>query len=443
MTVINRVKKRALSVLLLVAVAILGMGYYTVRYVIFGADWASAPFNATAFRRGVLAVGVVNDRNGVELAGVTDGRRSFADSAEVRRATLHAVGDTEGNVGTGALVAFAPELMGYNLITGSYSVGGSGRRVSLTVDSNLNATALRALDGRRGVVMVSNYKTGEILCMVSSPTFDPANPPDNFASSSYEGVFLNRGIQSDYTPGSVFKLVTAAAAIEKVRNVYTQTFVCTGSMEIGGDLLICPGQHGSIDIERGMQVSCNIVYGSLAMEMSADIMAEYTAKYGLSSRNSVSGINTASGNFDRASSNINLAWSGVGQYRNLVCPASMLRFVGAIANDGTAVELHYLKRTGIFGALPASSSRIINRSTALQLSDLIEIQNRDSFPGLEIYAKSGTAQVGSNVEPHAWYVGYITNPGYPLAFVVVVENGGGGFAVASPIANRVLQEAIK
>jgi len=120
----------------------------------------------------------------------------------------------------------------------------------------------------------------------------------------------------------------------------------------------------------------------------------------------------------------------------------MLRFAGAIANGGEAVELHYLKRTGLSGILPTSTTRILERSTARQLADVIEIQNRSNFPGLEIHAKTGTAQVGGGLDPHAWFFGYITNEGFPLAFVVVVENGGGGAAVAAPIANTVLQAAI-
>jgi len=439
----SKVRTRALSVFILVVIALLGMGFYVARYVIFGAEWASAPFNATVYRRGVLAIGVVTDRNGVVLAGVTDGKRTFAENPDVRRSTLHAVGDMEGNIGTGALSVFAPELMGYNLITGSYSRAGSGRQISLTIDANLNATALRALDGRRGVVMVSNYKTGEVLCMVSSPTFDPANPPDNLDAPAYEGVFVNRAIQSVYTPGSTFKIITAAAAIEQISRVYDLVFTCTGEYETARGTLTCPGEHGNIGIERGMQVSCNIVYGLLAIELGANTMAEYAEKYDISGRTTVDGITTARGNFDKAQpDSANLAWSGVGQFNNTVCPASMLRFVGAIANEGNAVELQLMKRDGLSSIIPTRTERLINRGTAQQLGQLIEIQNRDSFPGLEIHAKSGTAQVGGGKDPHAWYVGYITNENYPLAFVVVVENGGGGFANAGPIANRVLQEAI-
>ena len=437
----NRVKTRALSVYLLIAIVVLGMGFYVVRYVIYGGQWASAPFNRTAYRGGVLAVGVVTDRNGVELAGVTDGRRSFAESSEVRRATLHAVGDLEGNVGTGALTVHAPELTGFNLITGSYSRSGAGNTVALTIDSRLNVEALRALDGRRGVVMVSNYQTGEVLCMVSSPTFDPSDPPVD--PDDELGPYMNRAIQSAYTPGSTYKLVTAAAALDNFDDIYSWVFECTGELETGRGTVTCPNVHGRLGFEQGLRVSCNVVFGQLALDLGASTMADYAAKLGLSERTTIGGITTAKGNFDEAARNTaNLAWSGVGQFNNTVCPASMLRFVGAIANEGNAVELQLKLRTGLSSLGSARTERILNRGIAYELGAIMEIQNRQNFPGLDIHAKSGTAQLGGGREPHAWYVGYITNEDHPLAFVVIVENGGGGTAVAGPIANRVLQAAI-
>ena len=437
----NKVKTRSLSVLILVAIAVLGMGFYFIRLLLFGGQWASAPFNATVFKNAVLAVGVVTDRNGVVLAGITDGSRTFAESSDVRRATLHAVGDKEGNIGTGALTVFAPELMGYNFITGSYARVNTGNRITLTIDSVLNTVALRALDGRRGTVMVSNYKTGEILCMVSSPTFDPNNPPVN--PSDNEAVFVNRAIQAAYTPGSTFKLVTAAAAIDNISNIWDREFLCTGQMKIGSDTLICPREHGSLGFFRGLQLSCNIVFGELALDLGADTLAAYSARFGLSERTAVSGQRTAEGNFDKAATEIDLAWSGVGQYTNMVCPASMLRFTGAIANGGNAVNLFYMSKSGLSAVFPANTNRLLHKDTAELLSEMMELSGSNNFPGLEIHAKSGTAQVGGGKDPHAWFVGFIKNINHPYAFVVIVENGGGGAAVAGPIANRVLQEAIK
>jgi len=440
----RKVKSRSLSIMILVAIAILGMSIYIGKYVIFGSQWASAPFNQTVFQRGILNIGVVTDRNGVILAGVTDGKRTFASDADVRRATLHAVGDLEGNVGTGALKAFASNLTGYNLITGSYSLSNTGRSVALTIDSELNAVALRALDGRRGVVMVSNYKTGEVLCMVSSPTFDPVSPPNTETILGLRDPYVNHAIQSAFAPGSTFKLVTAAAAIEQISQVNDLIFECTGLLEIGNDELICRhGPHGTLGIERGMRVSCNIVFGELALLLGTDIMAEYAGKYDLSGNITVSSIRTASGRFNEEApdGSIFLAWSGIGQHETEVCPATMLRFVGAIANEGRAAPLHYIKRTGVSSLFHPLSGRIINQETAGRLNELLDIPENQTVSGFDIRAKTGTAQVDGR-ESHAWYAGYITDPDFPYAFVVMVEHGGSGASVARPIATRVLQAAV-
>jgi len=278
--------------------------------------------------------------------------------------------------------------------------------------------------------------------MVSSPTFDPNNPPT--LVDDEEGVYLNRALQAAYTPGSTFKIMTAAAAIDNISDIYNRAFSCTGSFKIGGDTVSCSSVHGDLNFEQGLRVSCNRVFSLLALELGADILYEYADMYGLSGRISVGGITTMSGNFDKAPPDTaDLAWSGIGQYTNMVNPASMLRLVGAIANEGDAMELYLLKKSGIGAVLPSSSTRLMSRSTATLLGNILELQNRSNFPGLEIHAKSGTAQVGGDMAPHAWYVGYITNPDHPYAFVVIVENAGGGTANAAPIANRVLQVAVK
>ena len=446
----KKVKNRALCALLLVAVAIIGLGYYIIKYAVSGGEWAGASFNSTVYSSGTLAIGTLNDRNGVVLSGVTDGKRTFADNADVRKSTLHAVGDLQGNIGTGALKVYAPELIGYNIVTGSYSRAGGGKTVALALDSRLNVEAYKALNGRRGVVMVMNYKTGEILCMVSNPTFDPSKPPSKIDSDpAYEGVYINRAISSAYTPGSTYKLLTAAAAIENISDIYDRKFECTGSLKTGHGSVTCNKTHGKLGFQEALTVSCNSVFGELALELGADKLAKYAENYGLSERTKVGGITTAKGNFDKGESDTaDLAWSGVGQFNNTVCPAAMLRYVGAIANDGKAVEMKLLKKDGISSVLPSGSKRVVRSDTAQTLGAMMDytVHQKNvagNFPGLQLHAKTGTAEVGGGKNPHAWFAGYITNEGYPLAFVVVVENGGGGFATASPIANRVLQAAIK
>lgn len=436
----KKVKNRALCALLIVGAMVLGLGVYIIRFTINGRDWVSAAFNATVYNGGVLSVGTLTDRHGIALARITDGRRTFAENADVRCATLHAVGDLRGNIGIGALTVFAPQLIGYNIVTGANSLTGRGRTVALSIDSQLNVEAYRALDGRRGAVMVMNYQTGEVLAMVSSPTFDPANQPViSDDDPAFEGVFINRAIQAAYTPGSVFKLLTAAAAIENVPDIEMRVFECSGRHEVRGGVITCPRAHGNVTFDQAMAVSCNIAFGELAIELGGEILATYTERYGLSGRVTVGGMTTAQGNFNAAApGTADLAWSGIGQYTNTVCPAAMLRYVAAVANDGVAVEMSLLRRSS-----PGRSTRIMSAATAERLGETMNHHTEANFPGLRMHAKSGTAEVGGDQRPHAWFTGYIANEGFPLAFVVVIENGGGGLAQAGPVANRVLQAAVQ
>ena len=106
--------------------------------------------------------------------------------------------------------------------------------MTLTLDANICAVAYEALGGRNGTIGVYNYETGDIICMVSAPTYDPADPP----SSPEEGSYINRFTSSTFVPGSVFKLVTAAAAIENLDDAYTWEINCTGSVSYGGQYAV-------------------------------------------------------------------------------------------------------------------------------------------------------------------------------------------------------------
>ena len=446
---LNKIKNRAVFTYLLIAVTLLGIGYYVIRLMVSGPEWASAAFNSAVYKGGVLVTGRLTDRNDVVLADVENGARVYSKNADIRKSTLHAVGDLQGNIGTGALRLYASKLIGYNILTGAHTDAGKGKTVSLTLDSRLNVAAYKALNGRRGAVMVMNYVTGEVLCMVSNPSFDPAKPPANIETdSAYEGVYLNRAISAAFTPGSTYKLLTAAAAIENIDGIFEREFKCEGSLKTGNGSITCSKTHGKLSFEEALTVSCNSVFGQLALELGADTLARYADKYGLTGRISVGGIRTAPGGFDKAEPDCaNLAWSGIGQYNNSVCPAAMLRLVGAIANGGKAVPMSLLVKTGLAGVFTDGGNRIMQKDTAELLGGMMDYTVHQgnaakSFPGLLLHAKSGTAEVGGGLNSHAWFTGYITNEGFPLAFVVIVENGGGGFAVAGPVANKVLQAAV-
>lgn len=436
----RRIKSRAGFALIIAAALFAGLGIYVFRLFSSGEDWAMLRANQSVFSDGVLDTGSVTDRNGVVLASAGNGVFSYADEESVRRACLHAVGDYGGNFGTGALSLFADKLAGYSLINGVSSLSENGGEVKLSIDSKLNVTALNALSGRRGAVLVSNYKTGEILCMVSTPTYDPVSPPD-VNQPAYEGVYLNRCLGATFAPGSVFKLVTLAAALENVPDISARSFTCYGSVTVSGDVVNCTGYHGEQTIEQALANSCNCAFSELAQELGADTLEEYTRKYGFLSSLDISGADTAAGNFDKAEGGTaNLSWSAIGQYNDLISPVSMLRYVSAIASGGTAHELTLLegKNTG--------STALIDPDTAARIGEMMSYNvtytyGQWMFPGLNVHAKSGTAEVGDGTS-HAWFAGYIEDEEHPLAFTVMIENGGGGLSNAAPVANAVLQAAI-
>ncbi len=435
----KKIKRRAYSALLLALLVISGMGVYIFRFVTEGGQWATFRANQTIYTDGVLKSGSVYDRSGTVLAAYKDGKRIYADDPIVRTSCLHTVGDFSGNIGTGAVTVFSDRLVGYDMISGLTDPNGGELR--LTIDSRLNAAAYSALNGRRGAVIVYDYTNGDILCMTSSPSYDPANVPD-LSGSAYDGVYLNRAISSTYTPGSVFKIVTLAAAIEHISDLYTRSFWCPGSVTVAGVQINCSGTHGTQTIEQAFANSCNCAFAELSLELGADTIESYAKKLGLLDQLEFDGISTAAGRYDKdAAGSPGLAWSGIGQYNDLVSPYAMMRIAGAVAGGGSAAQPHILLDSS------GGTISLLKADTAEKLHDFMSYNVVNgygtwNFPNLPICAKSGTAEVGDGTS-HAWFVGFLDDAEHPYAFAVVIENGGGGLSQAGSVANIVLQEAVK
>ena len=440
----KKVKRRTYMILVLPGLILLLSLSFLMRLASDGEDWVMFPANLNVFSQGNLNLGSIYDRNGVALASPGERGLILHQSEEMRRANFHAVGDRAGNVGTGAMRAYGSQLIGYNLITGVYSRGGQGNTLHLTIDAEFNRVAFLALAGRNGTVLVMNYETGEMLVNVSSPSYDPLNPPAN--PWDIEGVYLNRGLSSSFIPGSIFKIVTAAAAIEEFPDALTRTFTCTGSLLVDGNQITCTGVHGAINLQQAMGHSCNPFFAQLALELGGDTLERYATRFGLLSTHRVGNTQTAAGNFTAGANNSPaLAWSGVGQGENLVTPFSMLRFMGAIARGGTPVEPYFVSQiTG--GFLPyrprQTGDRILPTTVSNQLAtvllEIVPAYYSGSFPGLNLAGKTGTAEVDGQ-RSHAWFTGFLDDPNHPYAFIVLVEHGGGGLSAAGSVANTVLQ----
>ena len=433
----KKVKRRATFAMLIALALVAGLVLYAVRFALDGSAWAAFSANRSIYQDGVLNTGTVTDRNGTVLAHAGGGVYAYADDWLTRVSCLHAVGDYAGYIGAGALQLFSTKLGGYDIVNGTYDPDGAGGTVTLSIDAALNGAAYNALAGRSGAVAVCNYQTGELLCMVSAPSYDPNGVPD----PALEGVYLNRVTGAAYTPGSVFKLVTLTAALENLDDLETRTFWCEGGVTVDGEYVKCSGVHGSQTIEQAFANSCNCAFAQLSLELGADTLSEYAQALGLTESHRLCGASTAAGSFEKAEAgSTDLAWSGIGQYTDLVNPYAMLRLVSAIAADGTVREPTLLKngRSG--------SQRLLRSATADALADFMQYNVVNSygswnFPGLELCAKSGTAEVGDGTS-HAWFTGFLQDSDHPYAFVVVVEHGGGGLTAAGSVANAVLQAAV-
>ena len=329
-------------------------------------------------------------------------------------------------------------LSGYSPLTGVASGGGT---VQLSIDADLCVIAYEALAGRRGAVLVSDYTTGEILCMVSSLSYDPDTGFDS-SDPAYSGAYLNRCISASYPPGSIFKLLTAAAAIENIPDIDERHFYCSGSMVVGGSMIRCTGIHGEQTIEQALANSCNCAFAQLSLELGGDTLAAYAVQYGLSGSLSLNGIKTSAGYYETSEDgSAALAWSGVGQSTDLVTPFAMLRFVSAIAANGNLTE-----PTLLMGDR-ADQKVLVSPDTASRLRQMMNYNvvysyGASNYPGLPLCAKSGTAELGDGTS-HAWFSGFLDDAAHPYAFTVLVESGGSGARVAGPIANTVLQAAVQ
>lgn len=435
---------------------ILAIAFFATLIVLFitmdvNADkWVVQDYNQYLYSDGeMIGEGSISDRNGVTLVKTENGKRVYNDSSDVRKATLHVVGDSEGFISTGAQTAFKSKLTGYNLFNGLYGLSEDDQYdLQLSIDSELSVTAMNALGSYHGTVGVYNYETGEILCAVSMPTYDVENKPNiDENDSSWSGVYMNRFFSSYFTPGSTFKIVTSACALENVPNIESQTFTCPGYFETSsGSKVKCSSTHGTITFQQGLNRSCNTEFAEIAAEqLTNDELMTTAEEFGYNKSINVDGIKCKASYIDLSDAyEIDRAWAGIGQYTTLVNPCHEITVLGAIANGNgktpnPTILLDSANRTS---DLSYMSSSLAGKLNNLLRSDVTDYYTDSRFPNLSMCGKTGTAEV-SNKEPHTWFVGYSQRSDLPLAIVVVLENSGGsGIGTAIPVANTVMQKAL-
>ena len=464
MKVIRR-RIRMLTSMLLVLFAVM-VAYFGYSVYFYGGRWVSNAYNPRIAdgKRSVI-MGTVADRDGTVLA-YTDsvGERRYSNNRQTRMAMSQLVGDNGGRVSTGVDTFHAQYLLGFkasvferisDALTGEPQ---RGDNLTLTVSERLSRYISENFpEGKRGAVVVINYKTGEILSMVSFPQFDPTDVRAALADES-AGALVNRATQGLYPPGSTFKIVTLASALQNLPDLQDFALDCTGYYAVGNYSVTEKEAHGPQTLSQAFANSCNTTFAALSQDLGYDMLGDTAQALGFNENFLFNDLIVYNSSYpiDDLSED-DLAWSSIGQGRVLATPLHMALIAATIANDGVMLEPRLLSRIttaqGVSRPLPdaAEPRQAIPQSIARQLeTEMIRVVKSGTGTraamgnGYVVAGKTGSAEASNDksIESHAWFVGYITNDNAPYAISVLVENGGSGGGVAAPLARKTLQKAV-
>ena len=365
--------------------------------------------------------------------------------------------------------------------------GSQGENIITTLDSRLQKVAYEAFGDNSGAAVVLNVNSGEILALVSTPSFDP-NLFTNGISYKYWNELLNnertplinKAVSGQYSPGSTFKIVVALAALEAgIINANTRVY-CNGGMDIGNVRFHCwkHSGHGALNIIEALKYSCDIFFYEVAMRVGIDKIQEMAIKLGMNNTLNIGLDNEKSGNIPSKSwkyAKYGTNWtqgdtanSGIGQGYVLVTPLQLATMLARVVNGGYAIqptfikpspkELDSIKRLDI----SARNIEIVKQGMYEVVNGVGGTAGRAKFNinGAKMGGKTGTTQVRRismkeraggirrdeslpwNLRNHALFIGFapVDNPRYAVA--VIVEHGSSGSGVAAPIASKILQEAL-
>ena len=427
-----------------------GLLLFLWEYVTQAERWVSFSGSPHLYNSSNIGCGTITDRSGNVLLDISQGR-TYSDDAATRKSTLHWLGDRKGFISASTVSTYPASMVGYDLVSGVYNASDEGGNARLTLSAKVQNTALEAMGNRKGTVGVYNYKTGEILCAVTTPTYDPDNVPDiaNDTTGAYGGVYLNRFLQSAYVPGSIFKIVTLSAALDCVPGIEDMTFTCRGKIAYGTEAVTCEKAHGTQSLKQAFANSCNCAFAQIAEKVGKNNMVNYVKQFGVTQKLSFDGSTTAAGNYDISNTGaVSFAWSCIGQHSDLVNPARYMTFMGAVAGRGVAAEPYLMEIVTNGGdvtyeAKTRKTGRIMPESVADTVASYMRnnvqtVYGDGNFGGLPVCAKSGTSQLGGDQKSNAMFAGFVDSEQYPLAFIVVVENGGYGSHTCVPVISKVL-----
>lgn len=366
--------------------------------------------------------------------------------------------------------------------------GEEGQSLILTLDARLQRAAYEAFGEESGAAVVLNVRTGEILALVSTPSFDPNLFTNGISYKHWNALLknertplVNKAVSGQYSPGSTFKVVVALAALEAGVIDLNTRFNCSGGLDVGNIRFHCwrHSGHGSLNVVEALKHSCDIFFYETAMKLGIDKIHDMAVKLGMGNVLEVGLDNEKAGiiptkawkkaRFGTSWTQGDAANSGIGQGYVLVTPLQLATMLARVVNGGYAVQPTFIKPT----EKELSKIKRLDISTKnieIVKRGMFEVVNgaggtagraRFNINGAMMGGKTGTTQVRRismkerssgilrdeqlpwRLRNHALFIGFtpVDNPRYSVA--VIVEHGSSGSGVAAPIASKILQEALQ
>jgi penicillin-binding protein 2 len=356
-----------------------------------------------------------------------------------------------------------------------------GKDLKLTIDLDIQMAAERAMEGKNGALVAMDPHTGEILAMVSRPTFDPNQFSVRLTRAYWNQIItdpnhplLNKTIQAQLAPGSTFKIIMSFAGLEE-NLAQTMRVVCNGGASFYGHFFACDKHHGMVDIDHAIPWSCDTYYYTLAEKLGIDTIAKYATAVGLSQKTGIDLPDEAAGTMPSTQwklKNFHDKWFagetisvGIGQGATTVTPLQLARALGGIASGGALKRPHVVFpdevpkeiEENILATYPGSGDRVIPITPANweTITDAMAATTTTGtaaavhLAGIDFAGKTGTAQVvshsagatslGKGAErANAWFVGMAPRRNPDIVVAVLCEHGGWGAEASAPLAAQVI-----
>jgi peptidoglycan glycosyltransferase len=441
------------------------IGYLTYFTLFRSADVAAHPSNRRLWVQEENTLrGSIYDASGVVLAKtVTNEKNEQVRTYPYGSLYAHVIGYNSAIYGKSQLEsAFNDLLLGKNAFSTIINMGGLsevGFDLTLTIDHDVQQAAANRLGKRNGAAVAINPRTGEILAMVSSPSFDPNDSAliQNWAkiNDDENAPFLARATSGLYPPGSTFKIVTSSAILsEKLDNM---TFNDTGSTTIDGKVFknYKNKSMGKLDLARAFSLSSNVAFCEWGAALGGAKLYEKAAAFGFEKAVSLD-IPAAKSRFPQKDmSATDSAAAAIGQWDILATPLQMAKVAGVIANDGVDMPNNLVKKATnsmgliMYEAKKSAGTRVIPTEDAAKIKDMMVQTVKSgtatsvSISGVTVAGKTGTAENEKQGKEHAWFVGFAPAVNPQIAVAVIVEySGGTGSELAIPIAREMIMKAL-